>query len=402
MKDENTGTSPRPDKIAQTLAPRIAEAPRARAPARPARWRLRHLGVTGSFLLLFLAPVAVSAFYLFVIARDQYASTVGFSVRREEASSAIEILGGITSLSGSTSSDTDVLFEFIRSQPMVEAVDLRLDLRRIYGVSGDPVFALESDPTIEDLTAYWRRMVKVFYDSGSGLIELRVHAFAPDDAQNVATAIFEESTALINQLSSIARDDATRYAKGELDRAVERLVGARQALTEYRARTQILDPAADIEGRMGLLATLETQLVEAQIDLDILNDTTRESDPRVEQAVRRVAVLEDRIAAERARFGMGDTRSGDGAYATLLAEYERLSVDAEFAEQAYLTALASYDVAVAEAQRQSRYLAAYVMPTRPQSAEYPARFILLAMIAVCAFVAWSILVLVYYSIRDRR
>ncbi|MDH3263546.1 MAG: sugar transporter [Paracoccaceae bacterium] len=375
-----------------------------RDPAGAARMKRRHRGLLFSFFLLVLLPVAGSAIYLYTVARDQYASRVGFSVRREEVSSAIEILGGITSLSGSSTSDTDVLFEYIRSQPMVRRIDERLDLRAIYTLPEDPVFALAPGATIEDLTAYWGRMVKVFYDSASGLIELRVQAFAPEDSLAVAQAIFEESSAMINNLSNIAREDATRYAKEELDRAVERLVAARQALTEFRARTQIVDPQADIQGRMGLLATLEGQLVEALIDLDILRETTRENDPRVQQAERRVAVIEGRIAAERARFGMADsaTLEPDDAYASLVADFERLSVDREFAEQAYLSALTGYDVAVAEARRQSRYLAAYIEPTRAEAAEYPQRPVILAMITVFALIGWSILALVYYSIRDRR
>ncbi len=372
-------------------------------PAQPARLRNRHFGLLLSFLLLTVLPTLGSGFYLYTVAEDQYASRVGFSVRREDVSSPIELLGGITSLSGSSTNDTDVLFEFIRSQPMVRLIDDKLDLRAIYGISGDPVFALESDASIEDLTQYWSRMVKVFYDSGSGLIELRVQAFTPEDAHAIATAIFEESTAMINNLSNIAREDATRYAKQELDRAVERLVSARQNMTEFRARTQIVDPQADIEGRMSLLATLEGRLVEAQIDLDILLETTRERDQRVLQAERRVAVLEDRIAVERSRFGAAeDGAEGDDAYATLVAEFERLAVDSQFAEQAYVSALSAHDAALAEAQRQSRYLAAYVEPTMAEDPEYPQRGILLSIIALFAFIGWSILVLIYYSIRDRR
>jgi capsular polysaccharide transport system permease protein len=358
-----------------------------------------------AFCLSVLAPVAAAGRYLFTVALDQYASHAGFTVRREESEPAIEILGGMTSLSGSVTSDTDVLYEFIRSREMVRRIDARIDLRRAFGRVEDPVFALWPGATIEDLAAYWPRMVKVFYDRSSGLIELRVQAFTPEDAQAIARAILDEATAMINAMSSVAREDATRHAREELAQSVARLVAARQALTEFRARTRIVDPAADIQGRMGLLATLETQLVEAMIDLDLLRETTRETDPRVVQAERKIAVIEARIASERNRFGMagesGET-PGEAAYASLVAEYERLSVDLEFAEQAYLAALSAHDAALARAQRQSRYLAAYVAPTLAERAEYPRRGLLLALLAAALFLGWSLLMLVYYAIRDRR
>jgi capsular polysaccharide transport system permease protein len=152
---------------------------------------------------------------------------------------------------------------------------------------------------------------------------------------------------------------------------------------------------------MGLLSTLETQLAEALIDLDLLRETTRESDPRIRRAEQRIAVIRKRIEEERAKFGIGG--GGDTeAYATLVGEYESLIVDREFAEQAYLTALTNFDAAQAEAQRQSRYLAAHIKPTLAQSAEYPRRPVLLGAMALFLFVGWATMALVYYSIRDRR
>ncbi|MEM9426502.1 MAG: sugar transporter, partial [Pseudomonadota bacterium] len=96
-------------------------------------------------------------------------------------------------------------------------------------------------------------------------------------------------------------------------------------------------------------------------------------------------------------------RDGDGEdYATTLAEFERLAVDREFAEQAYTAALATYDQALAEARRKSRYLAAYIRPTLAEASEFPRREVLLGLLAFFLISAWAIAVLIYYSVRDRR
>lgn len=355
------------------------------------------------FLMMVVAPTVLSGWYLYTIAADQYASRVGFSVRTEEAGSAIEILGGITELSGSSSSDTDILNEYIRSQEMVERIDARLDLRAIYTRPDyDPVFAFDPSGTIEDLVEYWARMVRISYDGSSKLIEIRSNAFAPQDAQMIAQAVFEESSRMINELSAIARADATGYAIEELDRAVTRLKEARETLTQFRSTTQIVDPTADIQGQMGLLNTLQAQLAETLIELDLVRDTTRDGDPRVTQAERRIEVIRARIAEERAKFGSGPTTVDGEDYATLIGQFESLNVDREFAERAYIAALSTLDAAQAEAQRQSRYLAAYIKPTLPQRAQYPDRLLLLGLVSLFSFLAWGILALVFYSLRDRR
>ena len=109
-----------------------------------------------------------------------------------------------------------------------------------------------------------------------------------------------------------------------------------------------------------------------------------------------------RITEEKKKLGIGDQSGESQAFATLVGEFERLSVDREFAETTYTAALASFDSAQAEARRQTRYLAAHVRPTLAEQAEYPKRLTLLGLIALFAFLSWSILVLVAYSLRDRR
>jgi len=227
-----------------------------------------------------------------------------------------------------------------------------------------------------------------------------VLAFDPMEARAIAQAIFEESNAMINQLSAVAREDAISYARDELEQAQARLTDARVALAEWRNQNQTVDPTDDTQGQMGLVTNLQAQLAEALIEFDILRDTTRENDPRITQAERRIAVIEERIAAERSVLG---TNSSTGiAFADLVGEYERLAVDQEFAEQAYTTSLAAFDGARNEARRQSRYLAAHVRPTLAEASEYPDRPTILITISLLLFLLWSVLALVAYSLRDRR
>lgn len=383
--------------------PAVSRITPLRPPAESARPKKRHWGVLMSFLCVVVLPVVLAAGYLWTRAADQYASTVGFSVIKQEMSSPIEILGGIADFAGVGVSDSDILYEFITSQELVETLDARLGLVEIFAKpEGDPVFVYDPAGTIEDLHDYWGRMVRVTYDDSTGLIEARALAFEPEDARAVTTGIFEESARLVDELSAIAQDDTTEFARQEVERAVERLKGARERMTTFRSVNQIVDPSADLQGQMGLLSTLEGQLAEALISADLLRESTRETDPRITQAERRIVVIEARIAEERMKLGVGQGVGDGGDYATLLAEYERLAVDREFAEQAYIAALATYDQALAEARRKSRYVAAHIKPTLAQSAQFPQRWIMVGLVTFFLLTIWSIAVLAFYSFRDRR
>lgn len=387
-------------------------------PVGKAMVKLRHRSVFVSFVAIVLIPLVIAAAYLYLRAHDRYVSHVAFSVRSESISSAMEMLGGIAQISGSSSSDTDILYNFIKSDEMVRALDARLDLRSMWSKPGtnwwnigsDPWYAYNAPGMIEDLTEHWGRMVKVYSDSGTGLIDVEAQAFSSDEAQVLTHAIFDESSSMINRLSEIAREDKLRYARDELDAAVERLKQARSATTEFRNENQIIDPQTLIAGQAGLLSSLQVQLAQALIALDTLSQTTQPDDPRIIQTERRVEVISNRIAEERKKLGLSGaaelgTPNADGSetsYANIFGAYEALLVDQQFAEQRYTGALAAFDTAQAEAVRQSRYLAAHIRPSMPERSTEPDRERQLMFLALILTMLWILMVLVGYALRDRR
>lgn len=375
-------------------------------PANMARPRRRHRMLILSFLLLVILPTVLAAGYLWGIARDQYVSSVGFSVRKEDSSGAsIDMLGGLSQMvQSSTASDTDILYDYLQSEDIVLRIDNNIDLRgkfsRVW--PDDPVFAFNPSGTIEDLAAHWRRQVKIHYDETTQLITLHVSAFTPEDSLEIAQHALAESSRTINRLSDIAREDATRFSRNELQRVQERLTDSRKQMTAFRIRTQLVDPSADLAGQMSIIGTLQAQLAVAQIDLETLRDSARDSDPRVVQAKSRISAIRKRIELEREKFSSSAAAPGGESYAEMMEEYEGLAVNLEFSERAFASAQAAYDLALAEAQRQSRYLAAHIEPRLSQSATMPDRPLAVATVFGVLLLIWSIILLVYYSLRDRR
>jgi len=389
----------------KSLAPDVrTAAPAIGKPASPARFRWRHRNLALSLIMVVLMPVLISATYLSVLAEDQYASTTGFTIRQAETESASALLGGLSQVfGGSGGGNADLLFEFLQSQEIVERIDGQIDLRAHYSANWprDPIFSIWPDATIEDLLSFWRRMVRVTYNQSSGLIVIQVRARDAVAAREIAQAIVAESEVMINMLNETARRDSMANAEADLVEAVDRLRGAREEMVTFRARTQILDPMADIQGRMGVLNNLQQQLAEALVDYDLLLQTAESGDPRVRQATRQIEVIRNRIAEERRSFAAHDVTVEDTDYPQLLAQYEGLRVNQEFAEQSYGAALMAFDAARSNAERKQLYLASFIRPTLAQRAEYPQRLMLIGLTALFAVMLWAIGALIYYSLRDR-
>jgi capsular polysaccharide transport system permease protein len=388
---------PRPTPAPQPVAPA--------AGAQPARFQFRHYVAAASFVLAVLLPLAVSVWYLFTRAADQYHSTTSFSVRSAEVGGAAAgILGVLTQVGGGSASDTDILFDYIRSQEMVAAIDKRLNLRKIYNRAAprDFFFTLGDDTSIEALTAEWRRMVTVDFESSAGIINVRANAFTPEDATAIARAILDESNFLINRLSEQAREDAVQFAREELAQIEENLRVQRGKLADFRHENRLVDPSADVAGQMGLLSALQSELAKAMVERDQLLSFVGEDDQRVVQAERRIDAIDKRIDAERGTLRLPSESGSQTALADVVGTYEELKVDLEFANSAYTQAMAALAVARAEARRQSRYLAAHVLPTSAGQSLYPRRMLLTGLLFLFLTLGWGILMLVYYNIRDSR
>lgn len=396
---EKTEAKPAKPRKKQPTEEELSHGP-VRPVAARARMKRRHYGLILSFLLLVVAPVIASGWYLYNRAADQYASFVGFSVRSESAPGASELMGGLGSLvgaAGNTTTDTDILYKFIHSRDLVERVNARLDLREIWSKApNDPVFRFRGGTALEDLSAEWDRKVTIQYDTG--MIDLRVLAFDPHDAQEIARAILDESGILINELNDVAREDTLRYAREELQRAQDRLTEARQQMAEFRNRHQLVDPVADVQVQQGVVSSLQSQLAEQLVSLGLLRANAQPTDPRISQTELRIQVIREQMEAERRNF----TSDSELALSDVVGQFEVLAVDREFAERSYTAALAGYEAARAEAMRKSRYIAPYIRPTLAQDAEFPVRGTLLLMIFGFMLAIWLIGTMIFYSLRDRR
>ena len=406
--------APAPETQALPVKPaaNIAANPAARAAVPPpkellttvgkAKLRLRHYVLGLLFVLLVILPPVVWGRYLYTTAVDQYQSDVGFGSRTQEGSNTFDVLNVIGAGGGASTKDMDILNHFIDSQELVERVDAKLDLRKVWSrYPADWYFSFPADGPIEDLVDYWNDMVKVSYDSSSGLMTLKVYAFSPEDAQAIAHEIVVECTAIINEMSKTAQDDTTRYARDTLAKAEGRYRDAQNALADFRIKNHIVDPQTQLAGASQVINSLVQQRAEAQINLDLLVGQVADSDPRIAQLTRRIAVIDKRLDEETGKVGsLGD--ASDPGYAALIRDYQALTLEMDFAQKAYIAAQGAYDQTMTDAVQQTHYLATFLEPTKAQSTTAPDRPLQIFLTLLAGLLAWTAISMIYYALRDRR
>ena len=346
-------------------------------------------------LLVIGLPMLVASTYFLLVATPQYQSEARFLVRtRSGGPTASSALGSLLTSAGFTSSNEDALaiVDFIKSRDALDGVQRTLNLVEIWRrPEADLVARLwDSDPPAERLLKYYKRMVNVSHDSSSGTVTLSVRAFRTEDAQAVAEALLTLSEGLVNKLGDRARENTLNVARAEVTRAEQRVIAAREAVTDFRVRERLVDPASEAKASLEIVAKLEATLTQARAELIEKTAYLRPGNPELRNVQNRIDALERQIAIERARI----TADGRQALPQQLAGYERLLLEREFADKQLASATASLETARVDAQRQALFLARVVEPNMAQEAEYPkAGFILGSLFAIlCVLYAMGWLV----------
>lgn len=185
-----------------------------------------------------LFPTLGAGIYYFGIASNLYMSEADFIVRSEAPSAATGLLGSLlqsTGLSRSTD-DTFSVNTFMQSRDAVQLLEQHDHLRDVFNrPEADFITRFPnriSGASFEQLYKHYLNYVDVTYDSVTGVTQLRVEAYRPQDAQRIADALLAYSEDLVNQLNARAEQDSLDVARNEVATAQQNL----EKIEEERAQ----------------------------------------------------------------------------------------------------------------------------------------------------------------------
>jgi capsule polysaccharide export protein KpsE/RkpR len=211
-----------------------------------------------SAILVIALPTLVGAVYYGLIATNQYASDVRFSIRGNDTSSA-DLFSGLSGMLGTSKSlqDSYLVSSYLTSREVVEDVDKKVPLRAIYTKPFiDYLSRLETDAPIDELVEYWQNMVTVAVDETSNTVSVEIRAFSAEDSKAIGIALVEASENLLNRISDRAREDAMRTSVAMSKETEKRVLAAREAFRQFRDQQGNLDPVTTAQSMLGMVSSL--------------------------------------------------------------------------------------------------------------------------------------------------
>lgn len=324
------------------------------------------------YLTLVVVPTVVSAIYLLFIAANRYESEARFVVRSPNTSAASQITNLVQGTGIVLSSDDAyIVHEYMKSRDAVRALITDFDLMaRLQRPEADLLWQYPGALFRHSLERLWRHFqsfIAIDFDTSTGITTLRVQGFRPDDARLIAEALVERAERLINTMSERAHRDSIRAASEEVERTREQARATLISMREFRRTHELIDPNRTSAVALETITRLALEIAKSNAELAEMRSQAADS-PQARSLVQRIAAYEEQIRKERLAMAGADT-----SLAPLIAEFERLTLEREFAERAFASAQNALDVARVEAERQRLFIERISQPASPDYPKYPYR-----------------------------
>ncbi|MFT4097321.1 MAG: hypothetical protein QM651_09355 [Rhodoblastus sp.] len=374
-------------------------------------WRLH--GIFISFLLLVAIPALATTIYYYAFASDQYTSEFRFSVMQGNAvlpgmpatsvgsssTGASPAPGGLASLlgatAGGTSSQNFLVVDYLTSKQALRDLQTRINIREMFTRSSigwwDRFGA--DDRSDQEFAKYLQKFIYANYDQITNLAVVNVRAFTAADAELIAQTMRKQAETLVNNINDRANRDAIASAEKEDARWEESLRKATYELAKYRYGKNLINPySGDVSSNVQVAQGLLTNLVNLKTQLaSAMNQDASENSPTVRNLKAQIKAASDELKKIQ-----GDA----GALADVVAKYDTLVFDQQYAQTMVSQTRAALALARANAAVQHLYIEPYVTPEYPDRPSYPNRpvAILLAIAAIFGF--WFAGVMIYLAIKD--
>jgi capsular polysaccharide transport system permease protein len=365
--------------------------------ARAMRW-----AIMASFFVMVVVPTFAGAIYYGFIASDQYVAEADFTVSSSEAP-APDGLGAFTGIPAiAVIQDTQIVASYIQSRSALEDLEKSVRVKERYTSPRiDGLSRFNTKSPIEKFVKYWHKMADASIKMPAGIIELKIRAFTPEDAQIITQATMEICEKLINTINDRMNHDAVADAEQELQRTSKRLAAALAALESARNDAGLLDTDKTADALNKLANDTKAGLLQMQGQyLSQLKYVSAKA-PQMLALKSRIDVTKSQIAEIEAKLTSARRSSGsENTLANAMTKFGELDLEKQVAEHLYAGAAATLELSRMTAERKMMYLKTFVSPVVPQEAKYPRRILYPLVVFAACLALWGCLCGLTLTIRN--
>jgi capsular polysaccharide transport system permease protein len=340
--------------------------------------------------------------YWGLIASDRYVSEAHVIIQKTDLASgqSMDIGSFLAGSSGNNRADQLLLRDHLLSLDMMNKLDAQLDLRTHYsGWRHDPISALWFRNTSQErMHQYFQNRLSVEFDDYAGVLVIKAQAYDAKTAHAIGTMLVEEGERAMNELAHRLAQDQVTFVEKQVKSAAEKMQQARLAVLQYQNSKGMVSPQSTADTLAATINRFEAQRTELQARRGTLLGYLSLKAPAVVELDMQIEAIEQQIEKEQERL-----TSPDGRPLNLtVEEFQRLEMEAMFAQDVYKTALVSLEKSRVEATRTLKKLSVLQTPTLPQYPMEPRRLYNITVSILLILLLAGIVHLLAAIIRDHK
>jgi capsular polysaccharide transport system permease protein len=346
------------------------------------------------------AAILLTAIYWGFLASERYVSEAHVVVDHAEFGGGANIDFSALISGNRGSQDLMLLRDHLLSVDILNKLDARLDLRSHYSDRKRDLVSRMwfKDASQEFFHSHYLSRVSIEMDDLSGVLRISAQGYSPETAYAITTLLVEEGEKFMNEMGHrIAREQVT-FLEKQVAEMGERLVQTRQTVLKFQNSKGIVSPQGKIENLSAIVSRIESQLIELQGKRETMLGYLSPKAPDVVRTNMEITALEKQLVLENARLA---SLEGQTLNRTL-EEYQRLEMEAKFAQDVYQTTLVALEKGRLEATRTLKKVSIVQSPTVPQYPNEPRRVYNIFLFALSTLVLIGIVHLLAAIIRDHK
>lgn len=358
---------------------------------------LRRRTLSAALLISVLAGL-----YWGLFASDRYVSEAHVIVQKTDIAGgqSVELSSLLGNLGGSNGTDQLLLRDHLLSVDMLNTLDAALDLRGHYSDTRRDLLSRMwgKDTEIEWFHRHYLSRVSVDYDERAGVLVIRVQAYEAEMAHAIAATLVEEGERFMNAMAHRLAQEQVTFLEEQVVEMKDRLMHARKAMLAFQNQEGLASPQGAAENLVGIINGLEMRLTDLQARRSAMLGYLMEDSADIVELNLQIAAVEKQIAQEKQRLAA----PGGETLNQTVEQYQRLQMEAEFAQDVYKTALVALEQGRIEATRTLKKLSVLQSPTRPEYPLEPRRLYNTVVFALVALLLAGVVHLVAAIIRDHK
>jgi len=373
------------------------------------------------FLSVFLGTFLAIAYYILYIETEKYQSKSTVIVKDISQEQSVSPLGALLSTGSSESvRDAKLLEVYINSSDMYHILDREFKLNQYYASELiDPIHRLSNkkfslplvdlnitipfrEETNQNFILQYRKDLFTLYDDESATIEIGFNHADSHIAQRVIRSIIFHASEKLNEFEKENTKIVLKFLEKQEREKYKLFLRTLRELLLYQSEHHTIDPKVDIESKSTILAGLESELVQKEVEYKGKAQYMNLSSTEMKLLSGNIEFIKESIATIKDEIAGTEVNVEDRQLNVKMSDFELLKSKVEFNKELYRQTLIKLEETKVLIQQNKKNLIVVSRATVPDSYSSPNKIKDIFSVFIIISFLYGVISLILTIIRDHK